>query len=146
MAHLRHSSPLSREHAVPSQKITNTDDSQPYLDMIQDVLHDVGYPDVTCHTGPGAFEHIRDAQPDLALIDLNFINAGEGWILLDMLRLYPATRLIPIILCSTDPTLPITKAALLESLHCSFLEKPFDIEILIDSVAAAIGPPLQARL
>jgi CheY-like chemotaxis protein len=131
---------------VQSQKILIADDSSEYLDMIRETLLDVGYRDVTCHTGLGAFEHIRDAQPDLALIDLNFANAWAGWRLLDMLRLHPATRLIPIIICSTDPTLPVAKAELLESLHCSFLEKPFDFEILMDSVATAIGPPLQARL
>jgi CheY-like chemotaxis protein len=131
---------------MQSQKIVITDDSLPYLQMIRDVLVDAGYQDVTCHTGLGAFERICDALPDLAMIDLNFANAEVGWRLLDMLRIHPKTELIPIIICSTDPSLPLAKAALLKSLHCSFLEKPFGYEMLMDSIAAVIGPPREHRI
>jgi hypothetical protein len=33
------------------------------------------------------------------------------------------------------------KAELLRELNCQTLEKPFELEILLDKVAAAIGPP-----
>jgi DNA-binding response OmpR family regulator len=131
---------------MQSQKIIITDDSLPYLQMIRDVLVDAGYQDVTCHTGLGAFERICDALPDLAMIDLNFANAEVGWRLLDMLRIHRKTQLIPIIICSTDPSLPLAKAALLKSLNCSFLEKPFGYEMLMDSIAAVIGPPREHRI
>jgi hypothetical protein len=34
-----------------------------------------------------------------------------------------------------------TKAELLRDLNCQVLEKPFEIETLLDKVVAAIGPP-----
>jgi CheY-like chemotaxis protein len=69
------------------------------------------------------------------------VNPGRGWNILDALRLDPKMRHIPVILCATDMRLLEEKAELLRELHCQTLEKPFDIEMLLDKVAAAIGPP-----
>ena len=33
------------------------------------------------------------------------------------------------------------KADLLRELHCQTLEKPFVLEVLLEKIAAAIGPP-----
>jgi hypothetical protein len=69
------------------------------------------------------------------------LNPGRGWSTLDALRLHPKTRDISVILRSTDMRLINEKADLLRELNCQTLEKPFDIETLLDKVAAAIGPP-----
>ena len=116
-------------------------DDQAYLELIAELLSDAGYPKVVWHVGQGAFHRVRDELPSLVLLDINLMNPGRGWSTLDALRLHPKTRHIPIILCSTDMRLLEEKAALLRELHCQTLEKPFDIETLLDRVAAAIGPP-----
>jgi CheY-like chemotaxis protein len=108
---------------------------------VQDLLTDAGYPKVTWHVGAGAFHRIRDEQPNLVLLDINLMNPGRGWSTLDAVRLHPKTRHIPVILCSTDMRLIQEKADLLREMNCQSLEKPFDIETLLEAVATAIGPP-----
>jgi CheY-like chemotaxis protein len=118
-----------------------TDDDQTFVELIKELLTDEGYTHVAWHVGSNAFQRIRDEQPDLVLLDINLLNPGRGWTTLDAMRLHPKTRNIPVIICSTDMHLIDEKATLLRNLNCQTLEKPFDIEALLDRVAAAIGPP-----
>jgi CheY-like chemotaxis protein len=126
---------------MTNQFIFVANDDQAFVDLIAELLVDAGYSKAVWHVGHGAFHRIRDEQPDLILLDINLINPGRGWSTLDALRLHPKTRHIPVILCSTDMRLLDAKADLLRELNCQTLEKPFDLETLLDRVAAAIGPP-----
>src|SRR5215208_3708348 len=125
--------------ASPSVFVANDDPA--FVELVAELLMDAGYPKAVWHVGQGAFHRIRDEQPDLVLLDINLEHVGRGWNTLDALRLHPKTRHIPVILCSTDMRLLEEKADLLRNLHCQTLEKPFDLETLLDQVAAAIGPP-----
>jgi CheY-like chemotaxis protein len=126
---------------VTKQFIFVANDDQAYVDLIAELLTDAGYPKVVWHVGQGAFHRIRDEQPALVLLDINLVNPGRGWSTLDALRLHPKTRHIPVILCATDMHLLDAKADLLRELNCQTLEKPFELETLLDKVAAAIGLP-----
>jgi DNA-binding response OmpR family regulator len=126
---------------MPSPFIFVTDDDQTYVELIKELLTEAGYARVVWHVGNNAFQRIRDEQPDLVLLDINLLNPGRGWTTLDAMRLHPKTRTIPVIICSTDMHLIDEKTALLRDLNCQTLEKPFDIETMLDRVAAAIGPP-----
>jgi DNA-binding response OmpR family regulator len=114
-----------------------------YLEMIKDLLTTEGYRSVHCIVGGGTHGAIRELEPALILLDINLAQPGTGWRLLDMLRLHPTTARIPIIICSTDPWLLREKEGLLRALHCDSLEKPFDLEILLAKISAAVGPPLK---
>ena len=118
-----------------------TDDDQTYVELIKELLTDAGYARVVWHVGSNAFQRSRDEQPDLVLLDINLLNPGRGWTTLDAMRLHPKTRNIPVIICSTDMHLIDEKAVLLRNMNCQSLEKPFDIEAMLDKVVAAIGPP-----
>jgi CheY-like chemotaxis protein len=98
-------------------------------------------PKTVWHVGQGAFHRIRDEQPDLVILDINLIHPGRGWSTLDATKLHPKTRHIPVIVCSTDMRMINEKVEMLRDLNCQVLEKPFEIETLLDMVAAAIGPP-----
>ena len=126
---------------MANQSIFIANDDQTYLDLVKEVLNDAGYTNVTMHIGTSVFHKIRDIQPDLILLDIHIANPARGWTNLDMLTLHPKTRHIPIIICSTDMRLINEKADLLHHLECQTLEKPFDLEMLIEKVASAIGPP-----
>jgi CheY-like chemotaxis protein len=119
-------------------------DDLTFVELVAELLMDAGYPKAVWHVGQGAFHRIRDEQPTLILLDINMTNPGRGWNTLDALCLHPKTRHIPAILCSTDMRLLDTKADLLRELDCQTLEKPFDIETLLEKVAAAIGPAYNA--
>jgi len=126
---------------MTNQSVFVTDDDQTYVETIQEILIGAGYQQVTWHVGNGAFHKIRRTQPKLVLLDISFTDPGRSWITLETLRLHPATRHIPIILYSTDMKLLNEKADLLRELGCQTLEKPFELETLLDKITAVIGPP-----
>lgn len=118
-----------------------TDDDDAYVQMIRDVLQEAGYANVRTHVGTGGFLIIRDTQPGLVLLDINLMHPSRGWSVLDLISLHPKTRHIPVIVCSTDMRLLNEKAELLRDLGFQTLEKPFDLETLLDKVVTVIGPP-----
>jgi CheY-like chemotaxis protein len=129
---------------LAEQTIVIADDDPTYLEMIKDLLTGEGYRSVQCVVGTGTLDAIRELEPALILLDVNLEQTGVGWRLLDTLRLHPATARIPIIICSTDPWLLREKGGLLRALHCDTLEKPFDLEMLLAKISAAVGPPSTA--
>jgi two-component system, OmpR family, response regulator MtrA len=128
---------------MAEQTIVITNHDPTYLELIKDMLTNEGYQSVHCIVGTGTHAAIRQFEPALVLLDISFEQPGLGWHLLDMLRLHPATTLIPIIICSADPWLLREKDGLLRTLHCDTLEKPFDLEMLLAKIHAAVGPPLK---
>ena len=95
------------------------------------------------YIGEHSFEHIRDTQPNLALIGISFRDANTSWQLIEMLCQDSATQHIAITICSTDTSVPSIKAALFAQPGYSFLGKPFTYEAIEEAVAGLIGPPLQ---
>jgi CheY-like chemotaxis protein len=126
---------------MANQTIVVANDDPTYLEMVKELLTTEGYQSVHCIVGSGTLDTIRQLAPALILLDINHTQPGVGWHLLDMLRLHPATARIPIIICSTDPWLIREKGAMLRTLHCETLEKPFDLEMLLVKISAAVGPP-----
>jgi DNA-binding response OmpR family regulator len=128
---------------MAEQTILVADDDPTYLDLISALLADEGYQAVRCIVGVAAFDEIRNAEPDLVLLDLHSGQPPSAWHTLDLLRIHPATAKIPVIICSTDARLLKEKAERLRTLHCDTLAKPFDLELLLAKIRAAVGPPLQ---
>ncbi|MEO7909228.1 MAG: response regulator [Roseiflexaceae bacterium] len=119
-------------------------DDAAFVELIKELLTEFGYPNVVWQVGQSSFEHIREAPPHLLILDINLANPARGWSTLDSVRLNPKTRHIPVIICSTDMRMINEKAEMLRNMNCQVVEKPFDIETLLDKVVAAIGPPPEA--
>ena len=94
-----------------------------------------------------AFGDIRHAHADLVILDLFLHGDAAGWQQLDILTLDPATRGIPVIVCSAAITSLSEARTKLAMLDVAVLEKPFDLEQLSAAVAAAItSAPRRAEL
>lgn len=94
-----------------------------------------------------AFGDIRHARADLVILDLFLHGEAAGWQQLDVLTLDPATRAIPVIVCSAAIASLGEARAKLAMLDVAVLEKPFDLEQLSAAVAAAItSAPRHAEL
>ena len=89
-----------------------------------------------------AFGDIRHAKADAVILDLFLHGESAGWQQLDILTLDPATRAIPVIICSAAIASLGSARAKLAALDVAVLEKPFDLEQLSAAVSAAIesGP------
>ena len=97
-----------------------------------------------------AFGDIRRAKADLVILDLFLHGDSAGWQQLDILTLDPATRAIPVIVCSAAIASLGHARQKLAALDVAVLEKPFDLEELRASVEAALRsaprrPELPAR-
>ncbi len=116
-------------------------DDTAFLQLMLDLLSDVGY-DVTLHKeGAGAHEQVRHEHPDLIILDIRMERPDSGWLVLEMLRLDPSTSEIPVIVCSADSHQLRTKREMLRDQHCETLEKPFDLDALLEIVRRLIGLP-----
>ncbi len=122
-------------------RIAVINDDTAFLQLMLDLLTDVGY-DVTLHKeGAAAHQQVRQESPDLIVLDIRLERPDSGWMVLEMIRLDPTTKHIPVIVCSADSQQLQTKQSMLQDQGCQTLEKPFDLDKLLDLVAEQIGPP-----
>lgn len=85
-----------------------------------------------------AFGDIKHAKADLVILDLFLHGESAGWSQLDILTHDPATRRIPVIICSAAIASLGSARAKLAAFDVGVLEKPFDLEQLDAAVSAAL--------
>jgi CheY-like chemotaxis protein len=112
--------------------ITIVNDHPEFLALMAEFLTEEGYEVTAIPKHQGAFEQIKASQPDIVICDLIFDNMPAGWALLDMLYLDPATRQIPLVLCSAATRQVQEASASFAGKGIIWLEKPFELETLLD--------------
>src|ERR1700723_2867125 len=85
----------------------------------------------------------RKLEPDLIILDLG-LPAGDGFLVIERLKLVPALALIPIIVVSGRAGLPNQKRAL-EAGVKAFLQKPVDNAELLAVIRQTLGGPVQLQ-
>lgn len=126
---MRHTTPL----------IIVVEDEPPINDLICEILTDEGYIAIACLSGDEALFLIDTGLPDLIIMDLFLDGVQTGLSVLQHLRTQPHTKDIPVVMCSAATERLHTLREELEALHCTILEKPFDIGDLLTGVAAALA-------
>jgi CheY-like chemotaxis protein len=116
-------------------------DDSAFLHLMHDLLEDEGYDVRLHHEGSDAHVVVKDESPDLIILDIRMEHPDTGWKLLELIRLDPATRDIPVIVCSADSVALQSKEAALAEQNCLALEKPFDLDALLSLVHQLIGRP-----
>lgn len=114
------------------KRVIVVNDHPEFLSLMVDFLSDEGYDVVPLPKHQGAFEQIKLAQPDIVICDLMFDHMPAGWAVLDMLVLDPETRTIPLVLCSAAIRQVQEVAPSLAAKGILWLEKPFELEQLLD--------------
>jgi CheY-like chemotaxis protein len=120
---------------VSQKRIVLIEDDDDTRAVMASALESDGY---LVHASADAFGDIRHAKPDLVILDLFLHGESTGWQQLDILTLDPATRGIPVIICSAAIASLGFAREKLAALDVAVLEKPFDLEELSAAVAAAI--------
>jgi CheY-like chemotaxis protein len=117
-------------------RIAVINDDTVFLDLMRELLEDEAeYEVIICKEWDGAYQFVRDEQPDLVIQDIRIGGEENGWTILNLLTLDPKTRPIPTIVCS----------AAIQSLHehqewltkygIRALPKPFDLDTLLNAIA-----------
>ena len=114
--------------------------SPDFLDVLRDLLQEERYNVTTANFVPRTFDQVAALQPDLLIVDL-VVGQRAGWDLLERLHAEAATRGLPVLLVSTDDRFLERAAAegARYGAHAA-LAKPFDLQVLLDSIDALIGP------
>jgi CheY-like chemotaxis protein len=115
---------------MSSNQVLIVDDDAAILEMIAELLSYEGYMVVTCSEGRQAVAFAHTAPPALILLDL-MMPEMSGWQVISTLRSSPQTRAIPVVLLSARRDLA---DAARELKVAAYLEKPFDLEELLDLV------------
>jgi two-component system, sensor histidine kinase ChiS len=115
---------------MSSNQVLIVDDDAAILEMIAELLSYEGYMVVTCSEGRQAVAFARITPPALILLDL-MMPEMSGWQVISTLRSSPQTKTIPVVLLSARRDLA---DAARELKVAAYLEKPFDLEELLDLV------------
>jgi CheY-like chemotaxis protein len=124
------------------KRVTVVNDYPEFLALLTEFLTEEDYEVTTIPKHQGAFEQIKASSPDVVICDLIFDNTPVGWSLIDMLYLDPETRVIPLILCSAATREVQQVAPSLAGKGIIWLEKPFELEALLDLLEGLDTNPL----
>jgi len=130
-------------HTTSKPHIAVINDDTDFLHLMDELLGaEEGYGISTSYVGSEGYRVVKGLQPDLVILDLVFgDSAAEGWRTLDMLELDPATRPIPVIVCSAA-TLELQRhAEWLGKIGVEVLPKPFDLEALLGKIRTTLAAP-----
>ena len=122
--------PVHRPHVLVLE------DTPAILDLLRDLLEDEGYR-VSTSEEPLGLAAIAALAPDIIVLDLLFAHTLDaGWQFMTMVRLDPALRRLPLILC-TAMAERVQEPAMAVQLHqqgIRVLLKPFDLKDLVTIV------------
>jgi DNA-binding response OmpR family regulator len=121
-------------------QIAVINDDTTYLQLMHDLLQEEeGYTVTICKEADDAYEFVKQSRPDLVILDIRVGHEENGWMILNLLTLDPVTRPIPVIVCSAAIHSLQEHEALLQRYDCEVLPKPFDLDVLLAKVKAALA-------
>jgi DNA-binding response OmpR family regulator len=91
-----------------------------------------------CREGGRSYQFVKEQLPDLVILDIRIEGQEAGWTILECLTLDPKTHQIPVIVCSAAIRELQAHQELLEAYGIDVLTKPFDLDTLLEKVAAAL--------
>lgn len=119
---------------MPRKKIAVIDDSKEFVELCKDALEREGYEVLPSIGSLRAYEIVKQGKPDLIMLDI-MMPGRSGWELLDILKMDPDTKDIPILI-STGVR---AATARLAGTKYDVLKKPFELDDLLKKVKRLIG-------
>ena len=111
-------------------KIVIVNDDQAFLAVAAEVLRDAGYDVTGCDQARECYRVIRDARPDVAIIDARMRDVDD-WHVLTLVLLDRRLRSLPVLVSSPlGPDTELLERRLRE-LGCRLITKPFTAEELL---------------
>ena len=117
------------------KKVMVIEDDQATLEMLGTLLSDAGYQPVLLPTSESVPEKVASERPDLVILDI-LVEPTHGMEVLDSLSAMEGRP--PVILISAAVKGVRDMRRIAQTLGCyDFIEKPFDVEELLDKVRSA---------
>jgi CheY-like chemotaxis protein len=124
-------------------RIALINDDTTFLNLMHELLESLeGHDVLVCKESDNAYGFVIEQQPDLVLLDIRMEGREIGWKIMELLTLDPATRPIPLIVCSAAVSELQAQEGLLRKYDIDVLPKPFDLDALLEKVRANLerGP------
>jgi twitching motility two-component system response regulator PilH len=112
-------------------------DTVAILELFRSLLEDEGYRVTTDGFSVELVEmlgRVRDASPDVIILDFVILDEGKGWQFLQLLKMDRATKHIPVIVCTAAAKLVEELQVHLDAMGVVVVLKPFDIDHLLDEM------------
>jgi two-component system alkaline phosphatase synthesis response regulator PhoP len=122
-------------------RILVVDDDEGIIEVVQIVLESEGYEVQTSMNGD-FLQHLPEHLPDLILLDV-LLSGNDGRVICKSLKSNSITRHIPVIMLSAHSD--ASKVADGSGAD-DFLEKPFDVDVLIAMVAKHLSASQPANI
>jgi CheY-like chemotaxis protein len=131
---------MSTNSSAPHILVLNS--SEALLLLLRDLLADEGYRVTIGSKVHESSNQVAELQPDLVVVDFLWISDDNGWRFLQMLKLDPRTKAIPLVLCTTGVREARELEPQLTALNIAVVYKPFDIDVLLRAVSLQLGSPI----
>ena len=118
-------------------RIAVVDDDRDLQELFSAILAERNWAALACTDGATACEVLKAEQPDVIILDLWLQAPQTGWDILRELKADPATRSIPVILCSAATHFR-RKEDWLARWRVAALAKPFDIDEVYQTVESVL--------
>ena len=126
------------------EHILAVNDDRELLCLYTEMLTDEGYR-VSVATIPTTdLADVHAVAPDLVVLDLIVGGRDRGTAFIELLRSDPTTRALPVLVCSADTERLADIAGRLAAWGCLVVEKPFDVDVFLEAVRAALSDTVPA--
>jgi CheY-like chemotaxis protein len=119
---------------APLGRVLVVDDEPQIVDMLRELLVELGYTVETAGHGAAALQLVPEFKPDVVLLDLQMPGIS-GLPVLDQLRQdHPG---LPVVIVTGNPDVDVARGTLARGAF-DYLRKPFQFDVLARVVAAAV--------
>jgi CheY-like chemotaxis protein len=134
---------MAATRANDGRHVLVVNDTQEILELFRDIIEGMGHEMTAMSFAPDDLAQITDRNPDLVILDLVFNTGteGQGWQLLQKLRMNKATEELPIILCTAATDQVREQEGWLIARGVKVVPKPFTVDDLETAIAKALKLP-----
>ncbi len=125
-------------NALAGRKVLVVDDEPYIVKILSFKLRLTGLDPLEASSGEDALRLVREAGPDLVLLDVSLTPGLTGFDVCRILKENPATSRIPIIML-TARTLPAERDLGLRLGASSYVTKPFSTKVLVQEIERALS-------
>ncbi|HET8586976.1 MAG TPA: response regulator [Candidatus Limnocylindria bacterium] len=122
------------------KRVLVVNDTEEILELFEELLGELGFEVLVMSYAPRELQRVRDASPDLIILDLIF---GQrellGWQLLQKLKMDRDLDAIPVIVCTAAQQEVYEQQGYLTEQGVIVVLKPFNVDQLEDAVTRALS-------
>lgn len=120
-------------------RVAVVNDDPVFLSLMAQLLEEAGWETLLLREEDGAYDQIKQEQPDVVILDIRMEHPDAGWKILELIKLDPVTRHIPMIICSAALDDLTVREDWLAEHGVATLLKPFDVDDLYAQVDRSLA-------